>query len=108
MFDLTKPKWIVQGEMLRLGNVVNHFELASGESGSIAGGGLWNLDRENNILYLYGKSIDYGQVSVEDFENIWVQPSLEKSTIYFSTEMTLEAAKQNSILIQDFDHDTTN
>lgn len=103
MFDLTKPKWIIQDNMLRLGNVVNHSDLASDEGGKVKGGGLWHLDREpiDNTLYLYAKSYGFGQVSEEDFKDLWVQPSLEKATIYFSTAMSLENAKKNNILIQD-------
>lgn len=101
MFDLTKPKWIIQGGMLRLGNVVNHFELASKDGGEVKGGGFWHLDRETMTLYLYNKSIDYGQVSEDDFEDIWVQPSLENATIYFSKEMSFGLAKKNNIIVRD-------
>jgi hypothetical protein len=103
MFDFTKPKWIIQDKQLRMGRVVNHFELAVNEGGDVKGGGLWYYDKETNSLYLYAKSYDFGQVSEDDFEDIWVRPSLEKSTIYFSTEMSLSDAKNNNVIVQDFD-----
>jgi len=103
-----QPKWIIQDGELRMGRVVMHEELATKDGSKPLGGGLWFFDMDNKIMYLYGKSIDYGQVKAEDFEDIWVRPSLEKVTIYFSTELDLELAKKNSIIIQDFDHDTIN
>ena len=106
MFDLTKPKWIIQDNELRIGNVVNHADLAKenefGGTPNVKGGGYWHWDRDVNVLYLFGKSIQYGQVSLEDFEDIWIMsPSLEKSTIYFSLSDSLQTAKANNYLIQD-------
>jgi hypothetical protein len=105
MFDLTKPKWIIQDGELLLGRVVSHRDLAKknefGGTPKVRGGGLWHYEEEGDTLYLYAKSIDFGQVSVNDFENIWVRPSLENSKIFFSTEMSLELAKKNNTIIQD-------
>lgn len=107
MFDLAKPKWIIQDGDLRMGRVVNHSNLADKDRPKPLGGGLWFFDMDEKIMYLYGKSYDYGQVKVKDFENIWVQPSLEKVTIHFSTELDFELAKANSIIIQDLNEDET-
>ena len=106
MFE--KPKWIIQDGELRMGRVVNHSNLAEEGAPKPLGGGLWFFDMDEKVMYLYGKSYDYGQVKAEDFENIEVRRSLEKVTIHFSTELDLELAKANSIIIQDFDHDTIN
>jgi len=65
------------------------------------GGGWWEYDRDSHTLYLYNKSYDYGQVEEDDFEDVWVRPSMEDATIYFSKAMKLEDAKKNNVLIQD-------
>lgn len=105
MFDLTKPKWIIQDGELRMGRVVAHKDLAKknefGGTPDVKGGGLWHYDKDNNVLYLYHKSYDYGQASEDDFENIWVRPSMQNTTIYFSTSMDFEVAKKNNVLVQD-------
>lgn len=105
MFDFTKPKWIIQDNQLRMGRVVNHSDLAIknqfGGTPDVKGGGIWHYDKETNTLYLYSKSYQYGQVSVDDFEDIWVRPSMENATIIFSTSMSFEDAKKNGIIVQD-------
>lgn len=109
MFDLKKPKWVIQNGELRMASVVSHRDLARenahGEVSGVKGGGMWHYDETIDTLYLYGKSIDYGQVEPEDFEDIQMRPYFKESTISFSTEMTLEDAKKNNILIQDFDNE---
>lgn len=100
MFNLTKPKWIIQNNQLRMGWVVSHSDLAD-KDGEIMGGGLWYYDEDMHTLYLYAKSCDFGQVSEDDFEDIWITPPVDDATIYFSTHMELENAKKNNILIQD-------
>ena len=100
MFDLDKPKWIIQNNELRIGRVVSHSDLADKE-GKVMGGGWWEYDRDSHTLYLYNKSYDYGQVEEDDFEDVWVRPSMEDATIYFSKAMKLEDAKKNNVLIQD-------
>lgn len=102
ILDLEKPKFIVQDGMLRMGRVVNHSDLMNENGGEVVGGGWWEFDREENILYLYSESIEFGQIKdVSVFENIYVQPSMENTKIFFSTEMSLNGAKENNILIQD-------
>lgn len=105
MFE--KPKFIVQDGELRMGRVVAHADLVGDNSKSVKGGGLWDYDPESDTLYLYAKSFEFGTVTPEDLKDIWVRPSLEKSTIYFSTEYDLEFAKQNCILIQDHNEGET-
>ena len=91
-----------------MGRVVLHKELVSKDGGEVLGGGWWFYDMETKIMYLYGKSIDLGQVKAEDFEDVLMRPSLEDMTIYFSTEDDLDLAKQNNIIIQDQDDETNN
>lgn len=104
MIELNKPKFIIQDGQLRLGRVVSHSDLKNVQGGEVVGGGWWHFDVQSKTLYLYGKSIGYGPVLIEDFEDIWVQPSLEDATIYFSTESSLDGAKKNNVIVQDFDN----
>ena len=104
MFE--KPKFIIQDGELRMGRVTNHSQLASKDGPKPVGGGLWYFDIDAKVMYLYAKSYDYGQVKVEDFEDIWVRPILEKVTIRFSTETDLDFAKKNNVTIQNFDDET--
>ena len=61
-------KWIIQGDDLRVGQVDFHRELA-GKEGEIKSGGYWHFDKDNDILFLYGKSVDFGKCSIEDIQN---------------------------------------
>ena len=97
------PKFIIKGDELRIGRVGKHEELAGNDDSDVKGGGWWHYDKETNILYLYGSSFDYGQVKAEDFEDIWVQPSLENAKIFFSLEESLNDARKNNLIIQDCD-----
>ena len=64
-------KFIIQDNTLRLGNVDMHHELKNKQSESrIIGGGYWYLDKEKHTLYLYGKSIDFGKVTIEDLKEV--------------------------------------
>lgn len=100
---MLKPKFIIQHNKLRVGRVEMHFELLIPDNkDDVKGGGYWDYDKESNVLYLYGHSIEFGSVSPDDFENIFIQPSLEEATIYLSEEDSLEKAKKNNILIQSF------
>lgn len=64
-------KFIIQDNTLRLGNVDMHHELKSKESESrVIGGGYWYLDKDNSTLYLYGKSIDFGSVTIKDLKHL--------------------------------------
>ena len=67
---------------------------------SFFGGGYWNFDKDNNILYLYGESVAYGGVNVEQIKNAWKRPSLENSTIIFSESDLLDTTKKLGTKIQ--------
>lgn len=84
-------KWIINDGDLILGRVELHEELVgSREKGKTVGGGRWHYDRDNNIIYFYGASIDFGQVTEEQFNEAWKQPSVEGATIVFSLNGKLE------------------
>ena len=62
---MAKPKWIIQGTELRISVVDMHWELLRGKEKHCAGGGLWNLDKDNKTIHLWGQSTDFGQVTKE-------------------------------------------
>jgi len=81
-------KWIINDEDLILGDVEFHEELVckGRDRNKTIGGGRWHFDRKANIIYFWGKSIDFGQVTEEQFEFSYKQPSVEQAEIFFSKE----------------------
>ena len=88
-------KFIIYDGSIRLGHVDFHKELGPDKS-LIKGGGWWYFDKENNIMYLYSSSMDFGYVNREDLidaiENGMMRPSLEKVRFFHSFEDYLDAA----------------
>jgi len=88
-------KWIIEGRDFKLGNVDFHREFAKDKS-KVIGGGYWHIDRVSNILYLYSKSEDFGNVSLADIIRIkhsgFYSLSLEKLEWRFSKEDSLDRA----------------
>ncbi len=60
-------KFILNNGFIKLGNVQYHKDLAK-DHATTKGGGMWDLDEENNILYLWGASSDYGPADPEDIK----------------------------------------
>ena len=60
-------KFIINDGNLILGDVEYHSELSKNNSKTI-GGGHWRIDHDEEILYLYGKSIEFGPVSEKEIE----------------------------------------
>lgn len=100
-------KWIINRNEddsrydFRLGHVDFHKDLAENQIDNIIGGGYWHLDKENNILYLYGKSEDFGRVSIEQLRNAkekaFYSPSLEKFKWVFSNGDCLDGCLEKGI-----------
>jgi len=80
-------KWLINnGQILISASVGYHSELAKDHS-TTRGGGLWFI--QDNNLYLYGKSMDYGAVSkellIETISKDWIfQERFANMNIYFS------------------------
>jgi hypothetical protein len=68
MNDL-RQKFIIttDGEMY-IGRAVFHKDLLMYED-PVAGGGWWYWDRDKDVLYLYGTSVDYGQVTKQQIDD---------------------------------------
>jgi len=97
-------KWIIQDGNLRLGHVDLHKELKSKTGNAVKGGGYWELDKEKKIIYLYGKSIDFGQCKLDDIINArndgYAGPTLEEMDWVFSNHLTLGECFDNGTLIK--------
>lgn len=80
-------KFIIYDGSIRIGHVDFHKELGPDKS-LIKGGGWWHWDRENNIMYLYSSSQDFGYVTRENLidaiQNGMMRPSLEKTKFFHS------------------------
>lgn len=85
-------KFIINDGWLILGDVEFHGELISKgrDKDKTVGGGWWYVDRERNVIFFYGKSIDFGRVSKKDFDDAFKQPSVERMGIFFSEKETLQ------------------
>jgi hypothetical protein len=88
---MTFHKFVINDGNLIIGDVEVHYELVKDRDVSkTTGGGKWHYDRDKNIIYFYGKSIDYGKVTEEEFNNSFKQPSVEQAKIIFSEKETFE------------------
>jgi hypothetical protein len=81
-------KWIIQDDEFRMGNVEMHCDLASKNLGTVKGGGFWIINKVEKIVYLFGRSIDYGKCTLAEvgsvFESGFVtQFSLEDYKVMF-------------------------
>lgn len=79
-------KWVINDDWLILGDVEFHEDLLSGDrkQRNTAGGGRWHVDRERKVIFFYGKSIDFGQATKEEFEHAFKQPSVEHSETFLA------------------------
>ena len=91
-------KWIINKNRVCLGNVDFHSEFYKDNSETI-GGGEWHIDKDANEIYFFGKSEDFGQVSSEQFSAAEMRLDIQNRglKVYFSNELTLEAAIQERL-----------
>jgi glyoxylase-like metal-dependent hydrolase (beta-lactamase superfamily II) len=91
-------KFIIYDGSIRLGHVDFHKELGPDKS-LIKGGGWWHWDKENNIMYLYSSSMDFGYVDrnilIDAIENGMMRPSLEETKFFHSFKESLSDAKED-------------
>lgn len=76
-----------------MGHVDFHKELIKDHS-TTKGGGWWEFDKDKNIIYLYNKSIDFGQANREDviqaIQTGWVSPKLNEIKFFHSYENSFD------------------
>jgi len=83
-------KFVINDGDLIIGHVELHEDLVKGmDRNKTIGGGYWYFDREKNIVYFYGKSLDFGTVSEDELRAAFKQSSIEDATIVFSEKETL-------------------
>jgi hypothetical protein len=82
-------KFIINNGNLVMGHVDFHKELVKDHS-TTKGGGWWEYDKEENIMYLYSRSIDFGQAKREDviqaIQTGWLSPRLNDTKFFHSYE----------------------
>lgn len=93
-------KFIIDQNSFRLGNVEMHFELKSNNS-IVKGGGYWYMDDERENLYLYGKSIDFGRLTLEQLveakNTLTIRGGAENMTWVFSESDSLKDALESNL-----------
>jgi len=86
-------KWVINDDDLILSNSVEfHEDLLTGDRKHKAtvGGGLWYNDREKGVIFFYGRSVDFGQVTERQFDYAFKQPSVEHAKTFFSLKTNFE------------------
>ncbi len=81
-------KFIINDNELILGHVEMHEDLLGkgSDRSKTIGGGFWHYDRDNNTMYFYGSSMDFGSVTEEQFLAAELPLSIENAKIVFSTK----------------------
>lgn len=79
-------KLVINDDDLILGDVEFHEDLLTGDrkQKTTAGGGRWHRDIERNVIFFWGKSVDFGQATKKEFDYSFKQPSVEHHEIFFS------------------------
>ena len=88
-FNQTKleKKFVICDGVLIMGQVEFHHDLVNKKNideNKVSGGGNWYYDNQNNTIYFYGESSEFGQVSKEEFEKCFKQSSVIKKTLIFT------------------------
>jgi len=95
-----KQKFIItQGGKFRQGRVQLHMDLQRDGDKAI-GGGWWYWDRDENVLYLYALSVDFGPVTQEQIDEVMDQIKVRyfvDSKVIFTSP--LDALKLKGVLI---------
>lgn len=80
-------KFIINDGDLILGHVKYHENLVTGdrERDKTIGGGFWHHDRNTNVMWFWGTSRDFGNVTKKQFDDAIKEQIVEDSEIYFSS-----------------------
>ena len=104
---MQKPKYIItKDNEFIFSHVELHMDLLPYEQrNQIAGGGWWHLDNDDKELILYGTSIDFGHVTMEQiidcFKNGIVPKALANTVekVFYSSMPNIGYAKKEKMLI---------
>lgn len=81
--SMKAKKFVINDGDLIMGQVEMHEELVQGrDRNKTTGGGRWHV--EDNTIYFYGSSVDFGKITKEQFNTARKQPSLLHFAIIFS------------------------
>jgi len=95
-------KYVVTDEYIILGHVEYHNELVK-DKNKIIGGGRWELVKDTNTLYFYGKSDEFGSVTLEQFKNSYYYNNREHKIIFSTKEYFSDALKDENAVEVNFD-----
>jgi hypothetical protein len=96
-------KFIINDNRLIMSNCVDYHRDLLSNHDKTKGGGMFYIDRENNNLYLYDKSEEFGAAKIEDVkESVKRLPlRLRKMNIYFSDSLNISNAIKYGVKIKD-------
>jgi len=78
-------KFVINDNILILGEVEFHEDLVKDRiKSNTIGGGYWIYHKDTNTYYFYGNSIEFGQVTKEEFNSAKKEPNLQNATLIFS------------------------
>jgi hypothetical protein len=82
-------KFVINNNEILMGNVELHEHLLGRrERNKTIGGGRFHIDKQLKKCYFYGKSMDFGTVTFEQFQSAWgeslISPFIEQCEILFS------------------------
>ena len=93
-------KFILDQNSFIAGHVEMHYQLKSKDS-QVKGGGYWYIDDKRENLYLYGKSIDFGALTLEQLveakNTFQIRNGLEKLNWVYSKSDSLNDALESKI-----------
>ncbi len=83
-------KWVINDNRVCLGHVEYHREFFKDNSKTTSGG-FWHIDAENNCIYFYGISEEFGRATKEQFFKAEMRQDIlrRKMIIYFSNKYSL-------------------
>lgn len=95
---MAKKFIIKNGEVVMSASITYHNELVK-KGDEVKGGGLFEIEDDN--IYLFGASFDFGQCDVEDIKKAVPESiQLDEYNVYFSYKLTFVDAKKECELIK--------
>ena len=86
-----EKKFVIHNGVLIMGQVEFHKDLVKNmDKTKVIGGGKWHCDNENNTIYFYGESNQFGQVTKEEFDNAFKHSSVLKRKLVFTNDYNLK------------------
>lgn len=91
-------KFIISGGNLKIGNVAFHSDLAINHKETV-GGGYWELDEDAGVMYLFGRSVDFGGIQratlIDTIQNGLLPTHMKALKFFHSFSEDFENAKKD-------------